>query len=237
MAKIDLSLSSFLLEKISDYDVGASAFLTLLQQMRSVPSFDVDWTAQWSQSGPKLSVSRDKDAFHDAFAAFNSEDPSSYAIWANEAALRLYDVDFKWKQAFFEILLLEIFHPHSATGTAPQHYLDLIRVITGWMRPQHMRMGPHVYLRDHHPLDRQRNGIGWIGWLPFALTPADVPEAHLVQPMNGGTVVMTWPEFWQAHDGARNDDAIRRTQDVEIRLNMLGVLPTNGDIEGGNWGR
>jgi hypothetical protein len=69
------------------------------------------------------------------------------------------------------------------------------------------------------------------------MTPADVPEAHRVAPMNGGTVMMTWPEFRQAHPGARNEAAMRRTQDVEIRLNSLGVLPTHADLEGGMWGR
>ena len=122
-------------------------------------------------------------------------------------------------------------------GTGPLQYIEMIKVTTGWMRPQHLRFGPNTYLRLDHPLDVHRRGIGWIGWVPFALTAADVPEAVLVQQVNGGTIIMTWPDFWQAHPGARNEEAVRRTQDVEVRLNLLGVLPTTQDLASGNWGQ
>jgi hypothetical protein len=94
-----------------------------------------------------------------------------------------------------------------------------------------------------HPLDRTRQGIGWMGWLPFTLTPADVPEAALVVPMNGGTFIQSVPDFWQAPhlprqpDAVRDEVTIRRVQDVEIRLNQLGVLPTAADLATGNWAR
>ena len=94
-------------------------------------------------------------------------------------------------------------------------------------------------MRDHHPLDRTRAGIRWIGWLPFLLTPSDVPEAERVEAMNGGTLVMTQTTFWQAWEAnpAYSLAAIQRAQNVEIRLNLLGVLPTAADLASDNWGR
>ena len=150
---------------------------------------------------------------------------------------RLFDASLRWNGPRPAEAEIEFYRLDSTMGPDPVQYLTMVEITTAWMRPQHLRFGSISYSRNDHPLDRQRNGIGWIGWLPFSLTPADVPEAHLIAPMNGGTVVMTWPEFWQAHPGARNEDAVRRTQDVEIRLNSLGVLPTNADLAGGMWGR
>ncbi len=65
----------------------------------------------------------------------------------------------------------------------------------------------------------------------------------MVKPMNGGTFIQSVPNFWQARHLARQPDAVRdkatiaRMQDVEIRLNLLGVLPTVADLTISNWGR
>ncbi|MFV0293178.1 MAG: hypothetical protein ACK5II_08165 [Paracoccus sp. (in: a-proteobacteria)] len=42
--------------------------------------------------------------------------------------------------------------------------------------------------------------------------------------------------FWQAWEAnpAYSREAIKRAQDVEIRLNLLGVLPTNSELERGD---
>ncbi len=78
-----------------------------------------------------------------------------------------------------------------------------------------------------------------MGWLPFALTPDDVPEAEIVRPMNDGTLIVTQSQFWQAWEAhpEYSRAAIERAQEVEIRLNLLGVLPTNIELMRGDWGQ
>ena len=117
--------------------------------------------------------------------------------------------------------------------------IALVEVITRWKRPQHLEIGPSRSFRDHHPLDRARRGIRWIGWVPFALNPSDVPEAERVQQMNGGTLIATQMDFWQCfeHHPLYSKDAIERAQEVEIRLNLLGVLPTAVELDRGDWGQ
>ncbi len=94
----------------------------------------------------------------------------------------------------------------------------------------HIRMIPDWYL-DFAPIDVQRIGLGWMGWLPFKLTKEDVPEAEIVHEMHEGTLVvsqMKAPEYG-------DERAIERMQDVEIRLNLLDVLPSGPDMRAGNW--
>lgn len=157
---------------------------------------------------------------------------------AEASEQRLYDLKYHWNNWQPDHLSSEIYHPHPQYGTQAQLYVDLIEAVTAWQRPQHLAFGPGIYMRDHHPLDRARVGIRWMGWLPFALNPSDVPEAELVRPMNGGTLVVTQSQFWQAWEA--NPDysraAIERAQEVEIRLNLLGVLPTNIELARGDWG-
>jgi len=92
--------------------------------------------------------------------------------------------------------------------------IQLVEAITRWKRPQHLEFGPSDYLHLHHPLDRARRGVRWIGWVPFALNPSDVPEAARVQQMNGGTLIATQTEFWQCfeHHPLYSKEAIERAQ-------------------------
>lgn len=117
--------------------------------------------------------------------------------------------------------------------------IALVEAITRWKRPQHLEFGPSDYFHLHHPLDRARRGIRWIGWVPFALNPSDVPEAERVQQMNGGTLIATQMDFWQCfeHHPLYSKSAIERAQEVEIRLNLLGVLPTAVELDRGGWGQ
>lgn len=92
--------------------------------------------------------------------------------------------------------------------------IALVEAITRWKRPQHLEFGPSDYFHLHHPLDRARQGIGWMGWVPFALTASDVPEATLVREMNGGSLVVTQMEFWQVYERHpfHSKEAIERVQ-------------------------
>jgi Immunity protein 52 len=240
MSSIDLALDADLTPQNYGFEEGATDFLELLAQLRSIPAFDVDWGVQPDRDGPFLSVWSDRDKYLDVFRRNNSGKSDFLMIKAAEASSDpLYVPTYSWRRLSSDTFSSEIYHPHPQYGTDPKQYMGLIETVTRWKRPQHLAFGPVVYLRDHHPLDRARPGIRWMGWLPFQLTPSDVPEAELVQPMNGGTLVVTQSTFWQAWEGnpAYSQAAIQRAQDVEIRLNLLGVLPTAEDLETGLWGR
>lgn len=97
----------------------------------------------------------------------------------------------------------------------------------------HLSAMPTRYQMDHWPLDRLRSGIGWIGWVPFAVLAGEVPEATKMIPMNGGTCVLGQREIWQVDDPT----AIARAQALDLRLNALGVLPTTVELMRGDWGQ
>ena len=77
-----------------------------------------------------------------------------------------------------------------------------------------------------------------MGWLPFNISASEVPEAEIVQAINDGTLVITQSDFWQPYEKhpLYSREAIEKAQDVEIRLNSLGVLPTMLELEKGDWG-
>jgi hypothetical protein len=240
MRSIDLTLDMDLPPQNYDFEEGAADFIVLLENMRNIPSFDVDWGIRPERDGPFLSVRNNREAYLNVFRKNNANKSEFLRIKAVEAsAERLYVPSYVWKNYRPDTFSSEIHNPHPQFGTDAQQYINLIDVVTRWKRPQHLAFGPGVYIRDHHPLDRSRAGIRWIGWLPFLLTPSDVPEAERVVPMNGGTLVMTQTTFWQAWEAnpAYSLAAIQRAQDVEIRLNQLGVLPTAADLATGNWAR
>ena len=168
-----------------------------------------------------------------------AERVDSFSIWADENENWLYYFGYEWQRLSVDRLSGEIYHPHPQYGTQAQLYINLIEAVIAWKRPQHLAFGPLVYLRDHHPFNTNRLGIRWMGWVPFDLSPNAVTKAELVRPMNGGTLVVTQLAFWQAIEGHPNYSraAINRAQEVELRLNLLRVLPTAQELERGDWGR
>lgn len=239
MSRIDLTLSVELAPQNYGFEGGAEDYLQLLERLRQVPGFDVDWVTQLEQHGPLFSVWSNREKYLDVFRENNKEKADFFSIWAGESSDEMYAIlKYFWNNWKPDHLSGEIYRPHPKYGTQAQLYINLINAVTLWKRPQHLAFGPMVYMRDHHPLDRARVGIRWMGWLPFALPPSDVPEAEIVRPMNGGTLVVTQSEFWQAWEAnpAYSRAAIERAQEVEIRLNLLGVLPTNLELMRGDWG-
>ena len=243
---IDLGLNVKLPPQNINYTEGAAQFVDFLKRLRRVQGFDVDWIAQMKEHGPKISLWHQPDAYVQMFQERYKDQTDGFNIWAWEESQsrehpKLYDFDYDWQnQPLLTVDMLsgEIHHHHPDYGLQPQQFIDMIDVITQWKRPQHLRFGPLIYMRDHHPLDRAREGIGWMGWVPFALTPSDVPEAALVREMNGGTLIVTQMEFWQAWPAHPDysKTAIERAQEVEVRLNLLGVLPTIVELQRGDWG-
>ncbi|WP_294930870.1 Imm52 family immunity protein [uncultured Paracoccus sp.] len=238
--RTDLALSVKLPLQNYGFEEGAADFIALLTQLRRVRGFNVDWAVQPERDGPLISIWSDRDAYLEIFRENNAGETDLFSIKAPEASDEvLYDLTYRWHDWSPDHLSGEIYRPHPQYGTQFQLYVGLIDAIVAWKRPQHLAFGPFVYFRDQHPLDRSRVGIRWIGWIPFALNPSDVPEAENVQPMHGGTLIATQSQYWQAWE-ANPDysrEAIERAQEVEIRLNLLGVLPTSLELERGDWGQ
>lgn len=242
MSRIDLMLSVKLTPQNYGFEEGAADFIVLLTQLRKIRGFDVDWYAIWEERGSRYDIWTNRDEYLEKFREHNNERRDGFSIWAHESSDRLYDLNYNWRNKpllSVDMLAGEVYRPHPKHGTQFQLYVGLIDAIIAWKRPQHLAFGPGVYFRDHHPLDRSRVGIRWIGWVPFALNPSDVPEAEIVQPMHDGSLIITQSQYWQAWEA--NPDysraAIERAQEVEIRLNLLGVLPTNIELERGDWGQ
>ena len=239
--KIDLALNVKLAPLAPDFEKGIRDFLNLLHSLERLPIFNMGWMAHncqlWAQEA----------GFHDKFKEENSggilgDDQlvvRTISPMSKESDLTYYFFEQYWQTGFIDHLSGEIHHPHPDYGLQPQNFINMIDIITQWKRPQHLRFGPFIYMRDHHPLDRAREGIGWMGWVPFALNPSDVPEAALVREMNGGTLIVTQMEFWQAWPAHPDysKTAIERAQEVEVRLNLLGVLPTVVELQRGDWGQ
>lgn len=240
MSRVDLTLNVQLTPQNYGFDDGVEDFLALLTQLRRVPGFDVNWNAQWEENGPLFDITTNRDGYIEKFREYNSDKNDGFSIWAGEASDQwLYDLKYRWNNWNPDHLSGEIYRPHPQYDTHPQLFINLIAAVTAWKRPHHLAFGPMIYMRDHHPLDRARIGIRWMGWVPFALNPSDVPEAELVKPLNGGTLIVTQMQFWQAweQNPAYSRAAIERAQEVEIRLNLLGVLPTNIELMRGDWGQ
>ncbi|WP_294930866.1 Imm52 family immunity protein [uncultured Paracoccus sp.] len=238
--RIDLALDVDLPPQNYGFEEGAADFIALLTQLRGVRGFDVDWAMQPERDGALYSIWHNRNDYLEIFRKNNAEKEDRFSLWAPESSDEmLYVFTYRWNGWSLDHLSGEVYRPHPQYGTQFQLYVGLIDAIVAWKRPQHLAFGPGVYMRDHHPLDRSRAGIRWIGWVPFALNPSDVPEAEIVQPMHGGTLIATQSQYWQAWE-ANPDysrEAIERAQEVEIRLNLLGVLPTSLELQRGDWGQ
>jgi len=114
---------------------------------------------------------------------------------------------------------------------------DVCRAVVAWQRPMHLHAMPTRYRAEHHPLDIARLVIGWLGWVPFPLTPHDVPEARIVAAQDGGTNLASYDRYWQASGPDADPQAIAQAQALDLRLNTLGVLPTSLELERGDWGQ
>jgi hypothetical protein len=248
MTSVDLKLTSRLARNTWSFDDGAAQFLDWLRTLRVVPTFDVTWATQLERDGPLIPLEPGTAAYFAYFqpdgADMADEHILGHMVLASEgSAARLFTAELEWGGTRPQWATIDVYRADPRHGTAPAQYVEMIRITTLWQRPQHLDFSPTLYRMFDHPLDRTRSGIGWMGWLPFLLTPADVPEAAVVMPMNNGTFIQSVPDFWQAPHLPRQPDAVRdeatiaRVQDVEIRLNLLGVLPTAEDLADGNWGR
>ncbi|WP_227272191.1 immunity 52 family protein [Roseobacter weihaiensis] len=226
-----------------DFEDGARDFLRLLRLADHLPICGLGWAlaehSLWAQENEYLAAQISRGA------SFEYADSGGFARILDNALGR-YGIDethYEFKHRWGDLNNLSVefdrFHPeYPKYSISAEQVIALVEVITRWKRPMHLECGPFDYFRDHHPLDRARRGIRWVGWVPFALNPSDVPEAARVQQMNGGTLIATQMDFWQCfeHHPLYSKEAIERAQEVEIRLNLLGVLPTAVELDRGDWG-
>lgn len=224
------------------YEDGARDFFNLLHRLEKIPYFDLGWCfkdiALWAQDEAYIQESKsvsDAAGWADEEGSVSTIDNGMKTLGSEKV---YYGFDYSWG-ATGTRMNGQIKRPHPHYGLQLDHLITLVDAVTRWQRPQHLAFGPSGYLVHHHPLDRARLGIRWIGWIPFAIAPAELLEAEIVRPMNGGTLIVTQSRLWQV--GERHPDysaqAIRRAQNVELRLNALGLLPTAPDIMRGDWGR
>lgn len=223
------------------YADGAQDFIRLLRALDTQPFFSLGWTMRgfrlWADEAAFLA-----DAAAVAAGLDYADEAGSIGIIDDAETLRgidltHYSFHFSW-DIYATQLKGEVQRFHPDRGLRLDDMIGMIDAVTRWKRPQHLEFGPLDYFFDHHPLDRARRGIQWIGWVPFGLSASDVPEAALVQEMNGGTLIVSHKEVWQVfeHHPLYSKAAIEQTQEVELRLNLLGVLPTAVELNRGDWG-
>ncbi|MFT6451729.1 MAG: hypothetical protein ACJA06_001215 [Halocynthiibacter sp.] len=226
----------------TSYEDGAHDFLRLLKMIEHLPICNLGWTMGgfrlWEQQEEFL-----EDDISLAKTLDYADESGSIGIVDDVKRLfedeKLY-YSFQYSWGLYATSLSGDFrHFRPDYNFTAEHMIALVEAITRWKRPQHLEFGPFDYFQDFHPLDRARRGIRWIGWVPFALNPSDVPEAERVQQMNGGTLIATQMDFWQVfeHHPLYSKEAIERAQEVELRLNLLGVLPTAVELDRGDWGQ
>ena len=240
---MDLRLTAQLPHHNYGFDEGAQDFFRVLRMIEKLPGFDLGWRRTtfrlWGDEAGYLNNNQERierlypEGDHlDLYVNDNAKD-----IYG-EAERIYYVFGYNWGSLDTR-LIGEFRRPHPRYGIQAQQFINLIDIVTKWKRPQHLRFGSTFYLVNHHPLSRQQVGIGWMGWIPFDVPATDVPEAEIVRPMNNGTLIVTQSQFWLPVPGHPNYSkaAIERAQEVEIRLNLLGVLPAALDLNRGDWGQ
>lgn len=217
----------------SEFDGGAQDFLVLLRALKKVKYFDVEFDSYFGK--PLQHETEFLNGFleHDLEAA--ADNLQGQAIHN----VHVVGVDYWWGTPDLTRtgVTIDFTKPHAVEGHKIDLFIETIDSVITWKRPQHVRCGPGMYFLNDHPLDKARSGIGWLGWLPFDLSPAEVPEAAILLPMQGGTFVASQRDWWVAAGPDRDTAAVHRAQALELRLNVLGVLPTNIELRRGGWGQ
>ncbi|WP_299302453.1 hypothetical protein [uncultured Litoreibacter sp.] len=241
-----MNISFILKPREPEFEPGIEAFLSLMTALGKLRLFQSDWKAYDRPifDGVEAYVARTRDGnfepdpselkpaeqefFH---ASSYIEEPGQTDILAA--------LTYWWGAQAMPLnrLNIEIRRPHSTLGTDISLYRDTIAAVIAWQRPQHVSMAWPVYRMEHHALDKARQGLGWLGWVPFELSSTQVPEAAIVEPMADGTFLASQPDFWFAGGPNKDDDAIAGAQALELRLNALGVLPTSVELTRGDWGQ
>ena len=216
------------------FRAGADAFYALLHEVEKRPAFKLGWRITGFE------MWKDKEAFTEyEWGRMQSfEDPNDggdIGLIDNAPATLgddriFHDFGYSWS-SLSNMLNVEFLRLRDDYTLRVADFVDLIEIITQWQRPEHLWFGPSLYYHNHHASARGpfgKIGANWMTWVDKPLRPDQVPEAHLVKPMAGGTLVVSHNDIWQAYPPHPDysEAAIQRTQDVEMRLNTLGALPS-----------
>ncbi len=235
-----MQLASYFPPDANGFDHGSKDFLRLLLLAQKLPIYQRAYDSFFG--GPF----DDSTNYLDGFRAENLAGPLAGRMFqihagAPDDGRPRITFEYTWGEPGLTLtrLVVDFTNPAPIPGLLLDldRYLETIDTVITWKRPQHLRCGPGMYFLNDHPLDKARSGIGWLGWVPFDLTPADVPEAAIVLPMQGGTFVASQRDWWIAAGPQRDAAAVRRAQALELRLNVLGVLPTTIELRRGDWGQ
>lgn len=145
-----------------------------------------------------------------------------------------YRAEFGWDSGFGTTgLMLDIRAPHPVHGLNATLVEEVVATIVTWQRPLHLAAMPTLYRSEHHPLDRLRQSVGWVGWVPFELGVEEIAPANRLTPLAGGTLVVGQQAFWQADDAR----AVAHAQVLDLALHDAGALPTAVELQRGDWGQ
>jgi hypothetical protein len=106
-----------------------------------------------------------------------------------------------------------------------------LKIVELW-RPRFVSVKPNFY----DPVFKNRPGVGWMLYLPTALSVHQVPEAHervpAVEMNSSGTARQIGTVIVSIDDGPfseENPEHVKRAHDIEIRLAGQDLLPRFGD--------
>ncbi|MEJ6404355.1 hypothetical protein [Yoonia sp. 2307UL14-13] len=229
-----IELNAFFQYRPMQFDDGVSEFFELLTRLQSLRPLSLGWEGD----GHALSTDPDglRSILRDANDPDGPEGSFSFAMAENArssdgqshvAGQYLATLRFDREEGELSFRLKIV--PHLSSATL---FRDIIKILHDWWPLQHVHVDDPFYAKYDRPLDpTNRAGIGWAGWVPFQLTPAQVPEAQILAPLGNGTFLATQETYWETTDR----DAVKRAQDLEIRLNNLGMLPTMEALRQGIW--
>ena len=214
------------------FEEGAARMTTLLRALQRLPVFSEGWRGldgQWLADGEDAFIAAARDALGE-----DGLEIGMYSLVADSGlhpradGVRAEKYLFSSQFGRAQVLPTHVRLGFRADLVSLTLIHEVMAVLLDWDRIQHMAVCDPYYAHMDSPLDPRRRGLGWAGWLPFSVTPEQVPEAAVVQPMGHGTFLASVAE-WDAEDGS----SIPRAQNLELRLNALGVLPTFVDLARG----
>lgn len=121
------------------------------------------------------------------------------------------------------------FETSSAGFLAYDHALAACRAMIDIWRPLFVSVGPDFY----DPVFKDRPGVGWMLYLPRAVTVQQVPEAGALLPLLNekkkqvGTIVVSVTD---EPFSDLNPEHVRIANKIEVRLADLGLLPRYADL-------
>lgn len=214
---------------------GAEQIIALMRALQNTSVLSNGW-----RDGSGSWLADDEAAFIDRAKAQVGEDGleiGMYQLWADGGLYKRADgVEAERSLFGAQFGHNTLLPPHVNLGLPAQTatlalFKQVIGVMLEWSTIQHVKICDPWYAMEDAPLDARRRGIGWAGWVPFALNAGDLPEATLVETLGHGTFLASSPT-WDVSQAA----TIKRAQNLELSLNALGVLPTFEDLATGAWG-